>query len=933
MPTGTWELELTHPAWLLGLPVVIPVLLYFFWYSLTDYAWWQRTTSLVVRCGLLLLVLLSLAGLTALQPTTEQYVIFAIDNSLSVGDASGPINTFLDEALKAKGNNAVAYIPFAAGPGRLTQVRPKIVPAELRPAIDLPPEALGKSANATVATGTGDAKQPDANGAATADKSTADGKSPTTSGTTNAGASSTDGPPSNLGLNPEGSDLAAVIAAAAGSMPPTHAPHVVVFSDGNATSGEVLQAALRAGFPVSTVPLPTRPDPEVQVSSVNVPAQVRDGEPFYVEVLVDSNHADEGLIEVFRGAHKVLSERQTIKAGENRFRFRQSVTGERLAEFVVRISGLSQDTLLDNNSESGLVYTAGKPRVLLVDPDPRQLDDLARALEQEDIQVHVRPPTGMPDNLADLQNYEMLVLSNVPATKLTQRQMEVARTYVQDLGGGFLMLGGDQSFGLGGYYKSVLEEILPVRSDFEKEKEKPSLAMTLVIDRSGSMSGEKLEMAKTAAQAAVELLGPSDKICVIAFDGDPFTVVEMQQLTDKSRVIDEIARIDEGGGTSMYPPMVEAHEGLVATVAKLKHIIILTDGVSEPGDFAGITQEMANAKITVTTVAIGAGCDEELLQEIAKIGNGRYYFADDPASIPQIFAKETVTASKSAIDEQPFVPQLVRATRVLADIDFESAPFLLGYVMTRPKPTCELILASEKGDPVLAWWRYGLGMTAAFTSDAKARWSAEWLGWPEFSRFWAQTIRHVMRKSESKGLLVQVQKRAGKALVTVDSVDPIGQFINEAITETTVIDPQLGSRKVSLLQTAPGRYAGEFATPTSGSYHMELQQTLAGQPVVQQSRGITVGYSDELRLKPTNEALLQSVASVTGGRFNPLPGSVFENTSRTAQRPTPLWPWLIAAAAILLVLDVALRRIDMTVYGFGKPTGEYFGIAVPRAQG
>src|SRR6185369_1619395 len=185
-----------------------------------------------------------------------------------------------------------------------------------------------------------------------------------------------------------------------------------------------------------------------------------------------------------------------------------------------RVQSLKSDTLLDNNAESGLVFTAGKPRVLIIESDPKLIRELTFALEQEDVQVDLRPPTGMPDGLSDLQNYELLILSNVPATALTQKQMEVARTFVQDLGGGFMMLGGDQSFGLGGYYKTVLEEILPVRSDFEKEKEKPSLGMVLVIDKSGSMGGDKMEMAKEAAKSAAELLGNRDQLGVIAFDGN-----------------------------------------------------------------------------------------------------------------------------------------------------------------------------------------------------------------------------------------------------------------------------------------------------------------------------------------------------------------------------------------------------------------------------
>src|SRR5436853_3830899 len=218
--------------------------------------------------------------------------------------------------------------------------------------------------------------------------------------------------------------------------------------------------------------------------------------------------------------------------------------------------------------------------------------------------MYVRPTKVMPDSLADLKNYVLLMLSNIPATDLTQRQMEVCRTYVQDLGGGLVMLGGDQSFGLGGYYKTTIEEILPVRSDFEKEKEKPSLAMVLVIDKSGSMGGQKMELAKDAAKGAVELLGPSDKVGVITFEGETYTVCEMQPASNKNYILDKISSIEAGGGTVMAPAMEAAFEALRDTVAKLKHVIILTDGVSAPGPFEEITQNMAQARITCSTIGI-----------------------------------------------------------------------------------------------------------------------------------------------------------------------------------------------------------------------------------------------------------------------------------------------------------------------------------------
>ena len=919
----SFSLELTHPWCLTSLAVVVPLLVYYFWRSLSDFPPKQLVVSLLTRIAVVVLLALSLAGLALLKPTQQQFVIFAIDQSLSVdaGEADelpangqekgavkpSQVDEFLDRVLADAGRvgeHKVMYLPFATLAGSLTKERPK------SPLVEKTSYSSPRTA------------EPSARDQATVDRNA--------------------------------TDIAAAIRSAAGAMPPDYVPRIILLTDGNQTSGDALQAALGTAsvaiaetarqptaihrspstiqslIPIDTVPLKVRDDNEVQVAAVEVPAQVREGEPFYVEVVINSNHEDEGLVEVFRGAHKVLSEIRKLKSGENRFRFQQSITGERLAQYTVKVGGLKQDTLLDNNTESGLVFTTGKPRVLLIESEPKLAQQLVWALQQEEIECDVRPVEGMPESLADLQNYELLILSNVPATSLSQRQMELARTYVQDLGGGFMMLGGDQSFGLGGYYKTVLEEILPVRSDFEKEKEKPSLGMVLVIDKSGSMGGEKIEMAKEAAKSAAELLGPRDQLGVLAFEGNFYWVSDLQSASNKGRIIDDISRIEAGGGTVMYPAMEEAYNALLGATAKLKHIIVLTDGISAPGDFEGIAQSMASSRITCSTVAVGEGCDGKLLEEIARIGQGRYFEAMEASTLPQIFAKETMTASKSAINEQPFVPQVVRPTPVLADIDFETAPFLLGYVVTRPKATCEFILATESGDPLLAWWRYGLGTTVAFTSDAKSRWGAEWLTWPGFSKFWAQVVRQSMRKNDVKGVIVEVKQERRRATVSLDAIDPAGKFLNRADTEVTVIDPQLRQFKLEMKQTSPGRYVAEFDTPLSGAYHLNMtQKTTGGTLLHQQTRGLIVGYPDELRLYPTNVDLLKTLATTTGGRFDPSPEEIFITaptpfdrqspgqqaaSPRAAQRTTPLWPFLVAAACLFFLLDVALRRIDFSLW-------------------
>jgi Mg-chelatase subunit ChlD len=857
MSTPFLFFELTRPWWLLGL-LALPVLAFYFYRGLVDFVRWQRVLSLSARALIVLLLVLALAGLSLLRPTREQFVVFAVDRSLSIGDAARKAaDTFVERAVAGVGANRYAVLPFANEPGA---IRP------------------GKAG-----------------------------------ATTSAGAGSKDD--EAPGVDPKGTDIAAALEVAAAAIPPFYVPRIVLLSDGNASNGDALKAALalRGKVEVSTLPLPARTDPEVQLSAVNAPTQVQQGEGFNVEVVIDSNHDDDaGHVEVYRGDLKVADQPVKLKKGENRLTLKQSIEQGGLTPVTARLRGY-RDTLLDNNSDFGLVYTAGKPRVLLVESDLDQAKHLGWALEEQNMQVDTRPPRGLPESLAELQNYDLLILSNVPATAMTRAQMEVARTYVQDLGGGLIMIGGDQSFGLGGYYKTTLEEILPVRSDFEKEKEKPSLAMMLVIDKSGSMGGEKIEMAKEAARAAVELLGPSDKVGVLAFEGENFWVSELHPCTDKGYVLDRIAALEAGGGTVMAPAMEEGYEVLRSAVAKLKHMIVLTDGISAPGDFEGIAQAMAADRITVSTVAMGSDADQQLLEDIARIGDGRYYVADDASQVPQIFAKETMTASKSAINEQPFMPAMIRPTQVLSEISLDASPFLLGYVVTRPKATAEVILATEAGDPLLAWWRYGLGMTVAFTSDAKARWAAEWLSWPQFGQFWAQVARHALRRAEAKGTFVQVERRGRRAVVSLDAIDPAGNFLNRVPTELSLIDPRLGTRKIAMDQSAPGRYQAEFDATQSGSYQLMFTQTRDGAVVGQQSRGLAVGYPDELRLRPTNLGLLRSIAQATGGRFEPRAEALFAPTPRTVPRATPLWPYLVASAALLFVLDVTLRRIDLTL--------------------
>jgi len=885
-------------AWLL-----LPALIALVWYharSLSDFALKQRRFSLLVRVVVVCLLIAALCQPVFLRETTQQMLVFLIDQSESIDEAARTeTDKFLKAALgHAQAENAdVRFLPFSRSPGAIQPEWKFATPA------DNPTNETDKNSsqlNLTLASQS-------VNTASAADSETEAVEE------ANNEQTSSDTEKVTGDDAPLGTDLTAGIQAALAAIPPSRVARIVLLSDGNANHGsDPIATAGNSPVPISTVPLQTRSDPDVQLTRIEAPTQVRQGEPFYVEVVVSSNHDTEGHVDLYRGDIQIGEPNPQpvqVKKGENRFRFRQTILGKRQESFAARLRGFN-DTLLDNNEAATVVYAEGKPRVLLIDSDVDQTDSLRWALEEQSIDVEVRPPAGIPKDLAELQAYECLMLSNVPATAMTVRQMDLIRLYVQDLGGGFIMLGGDQAFGLGGYYRTQIEEILPVRSNFEKEREKPSLAMVLVIDKSGSMGGEKIELAKDAARAAVELLGPKDSLGVIAFDGDSYIVSEVRTASDKRAISDAIATIQASGGTNMYPAMSDAYDQLRNASARLKHVIMMTDGQSTPGDFHGMASDMAASQITLSTVALGQGASEDLLEELAQIGGGRYYFCNDPQSVPQVFAKETVEASQSAINELPFIPQLVRPTSVLEGIETELSPLLLGYVVTRPKATAEFILASEAGDPLLVWWRYGLGMSVAFTSDAKSRWASEWLTWPEFGPFWAQIIRHAMRKNESNGIYVDLAREGEQTRIKLDAIDEAGQFIDRANTQVTIIEPTLKRKKVDLLQTAPGRFEALIDTNLRGAYHFDISQERTSGAQQRLSRGVNVGYPEELRLMPVAEEVLRNIARQSGGRYQPTPEEIARPDGRTAREPLPLWPLLLASAILLFISDVALRRIE-----------------------
>jgi Mg-chelatase subunit ChlD len=722
------------------------------------------------------------------------------------------------------------------------------------------------------------------------------------------------------GADGAGSDLEAALQLAYGLYPPGTLKRALLVSDGNETGGDLAAEALAARdrkVRVHFTTFPAEQDDEVLVRALKLPADVKIGAPFEVTAEVYASRPQAVTLTLYRdefvnprdGRREV-----TLAAGANLVRWKSEVTQPGFTTYKVAIGGRLRDHFAANNQATASVAVKGRPRVLYVEGEPQSSGYLAAALRRENIDVEVRSSYGLPSTPRELERFDLVLLSDVAATFVGVGQMAALESYVRDLGGGFVMAGGENSFGSGGYAGSRIEKLLPVRFDVEKKRDQPQLALVLAIDRSGSMTGEKIELAKDAAKATAELLGADDLIGVVAFDSAASPVVRLQRAANRVRIAGDIARLQPGGGTNILPALREAYEELDPTAAKIKHVILLTDGQASYDGISELVDEMSEHRITVSAVGVGAGADKTLLTMIAERGGGRFYFTQDAQNIPKIFTRETTQVARSALVEEAVGVHVQKHVELLDGVGIAESPPLRGYVSTKPKPLSETILVSDLGEPILSRWRVGLGQAVAFTSDVKNRWAVDWLRWPGYGRFWAHVVRSTMRHTVGSGGTsydLKVDVDPPRARVSVDAVGADDRFVSGLDTTLQVIDPDHPQKPVELplLEAAAGRYEGELVLDRYGTFLLRAIHRRDGIEVAESTGTVSLPYPREYLALPPDEALLSHVATLTGGQAHPTAARLFDPEGEEVPFHRELWPHLLWAAAALLLLDVLLRRV------------------------
>lgn len=885
-PTLTWkrdgvDYELLAPK-MLGVALLSPFFFVMIGRSLADLPLPQRILSVALRVAFVLLLALGLSRLARTATTQKVCTVYLVDVSESVPDAAiEDARAEIGKGLAEKPADAlVRVVTFAK--------RPRVVPlaedAKEAPALerhDVPSDKVKPG-----------------------------------------------GPP-RTGLG-AGTDVASALQLAYGLYPAGYLRRAVVFSDGVQTEGDALAEANRArdfGVKVHTVPY-HRPVPgEVALRDLRVPDKVRVGEPFNLHANVFSSRPQKVKATLKQGeAINGLDGIRVVdlKAGDNDVTFKSVVRVAGEVTYALDLSEIPEDRFKENNRFAVSVAVPGRPAVLYVEGNPSRATYLSAALTAQELDVDVRSPRELPSSIRELERYDFVILSDAPAEAVSLTQQDAVESYVRDLGGGFLFAGGEAGFGLGGWYHTTIERILPVRMDSEKKRDEPQVAMVLVIDRSGSMSGLPLEMAKAAAKATADTLQGDDMLEVVAFDSSPTRVVRMTAAKHRARIQNDIARIQAGGGTEIFSALDAAYQTLTVTRARRKHVILLTDGEAPNGGIRDLAQAMAAEGITISTVGLGSGSGDTLLRnDIAEPGGGRFYKVMNPQELPRVFTRETEMVSRNAAVEEYFQPRVTAPADFMRGIDFATAPFLHGYVATKMKPPpAQELLSSEIGEPILARWHVGLGWSLAWTSDVKNLWAVEWLRWPGYGQFWGQLVREHMRqkKRQQFDMKAEIDAATGHVRASIDAIGGDDRFQDGLDAKLTVTGPQPNgeTKRIPMKQTAPGRYESDFPLERFGSYllHASLERAAedgkGGTKMVQVAESfghVTNPYPREFLALAPDLVTLSRAALVTGGKMEPTAKEVFDPAGETIKYHQDLWSRFIGAAIVVYLLDLLVRRV------------------------
>jgi uncharacterized membrane protein len=678
-----------------------------------------------------------------------------------------------------------------------------------------------------------------------------------------------------------------------GSMPAGLVPRVLLISDGNENQGSVTRAIWQAqqlGIPVDTIAMNGRPRPDLQLEAVGIPSQVFSGERFPLDVTLRSPKAAKATVEIIAEGKTLGSSQVDLQAGVNRFRAHATVTAVGAIDMAGTISapGLGQARF-----ESAV--TLRRPRVLLLSKDPAGTEThLLHTLDAN--QFDIEQVNAIPDKL---DAYQFILINDWNMETIPEDKQQAIERFVKQ-GGGLLWIAGERNVYVERKEEVPLERALPAKLAPPRTPE--GTAVVLIVDKSSSMEGKKMELAKLAAIGVVENLRPIDSVGVLIFDNSFQWAVPIRKAEDRQMIKRLISGITPDGGTQIAPALSEAYRKIQPIRSAYRHIVLLTDGISEEGDSMSLSREALANKVTISTVGLGQDVNRAFLEKVASVAQGKAYFLNDPSGLEQILLRDVQEHTGSTAVEKPIHPSVEKRAEILDGVGMESAPPLKGYVRFTSKPTADTILVADAKDPLLVRWQFGLGRSAVFTSDAKTRWAANWVTWAGFDKLWSNVFRDLLPHAQASEATAEYDRANNELVIDYR----LSRDVEEPakVPDIFAFGPDGFQTPLKVAKIATGHFHGRVPIG-------QRQGLFRVRPLADSRAFPEVGLyrqEDEMIESGANEQLLRQVASATGGRFNPPVNRLFDPAGRSIPTTMELWPALLVLAVLLNLTELILRK-------------------------
>lgn len=701
------------------------------------------------------------------------------------------------------------------------------------------------------------------------------------------------------------------------------AKRLVLITDGAENEGSMsLAAATLKGSGVELFSISMEDsisgNSEVYIDGLTVPSVIHAGDHYNVTVSVTSNVETDAVLSLYAGRTMKGQQPIHLTKGDNQFVFEDVGEEGTIARYRAVIEP-DVDTVSVNNSYATFAEIEARPKILLVEGTAGEGDEFEKVLEAAGMDYDKVTPKGVPNTLSDLNQYKAVITLNVYYDDLREGFVKALQSYVKDYAGGYACIGGENSYALGNYRDTVLEEILPVDMDLQGEKEIPKMAMVMVIDQSGSMTSPSaentsvtgLDLAKQAALSGVSEVRETDEVGVLAFDDKYNWVVPVTQASDREQISEAIRSIGYGGETSIYPALEQAYQQILNSDAMLKHIILLTDGQDSFASYDKLLEDINAAGITVSTVAVGSDSDQNMLSYIAKTCGGRFYYTDINNSIPRIFAQEVYLSTNTYLINEEFYPTITSNSEILSDVMTEGCPALLGYIAATPKQTADVILESDRKDPILSAWQYGLGRTVAWNSDGNNEWTAQYAAWENYPLLWSNILNYIISDMELGEDQLEVRKEGNSVVIRYETPE----YDTDTAVSAVVTDEKGTANEITLNAVKPGVFEAVLDIDEIGVYSMNIRKSSGEEMLKNYNTAYANQYSAEYQFADAGMDFVSFIRQAEGREIT-FEDNIWEEKQEMVRAKTSLTVPLLILAMLLFLFDIIIRRFSIDMLGY-----------------